>query len=171
MKRLNKNIVGIITALLVLSGGTALGQRGQNKQMMGMKDAPGRHQQCQNMIPDLTEEQQNQIEEMRLDHMKEMMDVQNKLNEKRAELRTLQTKDNPDMEAIYSVIEEMGQVRTEMHKKRAKHHQEIRSLLNEEQKIYFDKHMMRMMNMKRGHNPKGMHRSDCRSPMSKGGRL
>jgi Spy/CpxP family protein refolding chaperone len=159
MKRINKITAILVSALFLLASGSTFAQ--MQKKGMGMrKNAPGMHQQCMNMIPDLTEEQESKIEDLRLSHMKEMMQQRNQLDEKRAELRTLQTQDNPEMEAIYSVIEEMGKIRTDMHKGRAKHHQEIRSLLNEEQKIFFDKHMM----MKKGrmhHKASPMHGRDC----------
>jgi Spy/CpxP family protein refolding chaperone len=159
MKRINKTTAILLSALFLLVSGSTFAQ--MQKKGMGMrKNAPDMHQQCMNMIPDLTEEQESKIEDLRLSHMKEMMQSRNQLNEKRAERRSLQTQDNPDMEAIYSVIEEMGKIRTGMNKDRAKHHQEIRSLLNEEQKIFFDNHMM----MKRGrmhHNGRSMRGRGC----------
>jgi Spy/CpxP family protein refolding chaperone len=101
------------------------------------------------MIPDLTEEQKEQIKGLRVDHIKEMTQVRNKLMEKRASLRTLQTQDNPDMAAINKTIEEMGEVRTSLQKARAEHHQAIREILTEEQRTFFD------ARLKRGHRMAG----------------
>jgi Spy/CpxP family protein refolding chaperone len=133
----------IVTSLFLLNLNTALAQRGQGRQGVRMQDDPRMNQKCEQMIPDLTEEQENKISELRTSHMKNMLEDRNLLNENRAKLRTLQTQDNPDMDAIHSLIEEMGKIRTEMQKERASHHQEIRSMLSEEQKLYFDKHLMR----------------------------
>jgi Spy/CpxP family protein refolding chaperone len=154
----------LVSLLLVLIASPGFAQRGQGRYGMGMNERPGRNQQFFQMIPDLSEEQESKIETLRVDHMKEMMSKRNTLNEKRAKLRTLQTQDKPDMQAINSLIEEMGDVRTEMQKKRASHHQEIRSLLTEEQKVYFDNHLMRRG--KRGFrnrpsHPGKMQYSDC----------
>ena len=141
MTRINKTAAVLLTGLFLLVAGTGFSQ--VKKKGMGMREnAPGMNQKCQMMIPDLTEEQEGKIEELRLSQMKEMMAAHNKINEKKARLKTLQTQDNADMDAIYNVIDEIGEIKTEMHKKKAKHHQEVRSLLNEEQKVYFDKHMM-----------------------------
>ena len=149
MKRTKQLTIVLITGMMMITAVTSFAQRGQGRKAPGMhKDMP-MHQNCYANIPDLTEEQENQIEDLKTDHLKEMKGTFNKLNEKRARLRTLQTQDDPDMEKIYEVIEEMGDLRTEMHKARAKHLQKVRSLLNEKQKLYFDKHQMRMH--------KGMH--------------
>ncbi|MGM0498474.1 MAG: Spy/CpxP family protein refolding chaperone [Bacteroidota bacterium] len=156
MKR-TKTITAIfLTGIMMIATISSFAQRGQSQKGQGMKKNMQMHQNCFSNIPDLTEEQENQIEEIKISHMKEMKEYYNKLNEKRARLRTLQTKDNPDMDEINSEIEEMEEIRTEKHKARAKHHQEVRSLLNEEQKVYFDKHKMKMnkgmhhKNMKKG---------------------
>jgi Spy/CpxP family protein refolding chaperone len=160
MKRTRNLTAVLLTGIMMIATISSYAQKGQGKRHPGMKKNMPMHQKCYGNIPNLTEDQENQIEEMRVPHMKKMRDFTNQLNEKRAKLRTLQTKDNPDMDAIYNVIEEMGNIRTDMHKARAKHHQEIRSLLNEEQKLYFDKHKMRMhkgMHHKGMHKGKGMH--------------
>lgn len=143
MKTTSKITAILIVAFITMSAATGLAQRGQG--MMG-KGMPGermqRAQQCTQMIPDLTEQQQEQIQELRVDQIKQMTSFRNELSEKRARLRTLETQDDPDMSAINSVIEEMGNIRTDLHKARAEHRQEIRELLNEEQRTFFDSRMM-----------------------------
>lgn len=132
----------LLTGMFLLVAANSMAQRNRNfkERGMGMFDRPGFTQQCQ-MIPDLTEEQQEQIKDLRVGQMKQMIQYRNNLTEKRASLRTLQTQDNPDMEAINNTIEEMGQIRTEMQKARAEHHQEIREILTDEQRAFFDAHM------------------------------
>lgn len=133
----------LLVALLMISSVTAMGQRGRGMRGKGM--VPGQmqrfQQHCQ-MIPDLTEEQQSQIDELRVGQMKEMTSFRNRLMEKRAHLRTLQTKDNPDMNAINQTIEEMGQIRTNMHKALAEHRQNVREVLNEDQRAFYDARIM-----------------------------
>ncbi len=157
MKRTKSITAILLTGIMMVATISSFAQRGRGQDRpMLMKKNMQMHQNCFQNIPDLTEEQEAKIEEIRVSHMKEMQEYYNKLNEKRAKLRTLQTKDNPDMDEINSVIEETGEIRTEKHKARAKHHQEVRSLLNEEQKVYFDRHKMKMnkgmyhQNMKKG---------------------
>lgn len=161
MKTSGKITTILIAAILTISSATALAQRGQG--MMG-KAMPGERMQKfqqyrSRMIPDLTEQQKSQIQELRVDQMKQMTSFRNQLMEKRARLRTLQTQDNPDMNAINNAIEEMGEIRTNMHNARAEHRQEVRKLLNEEQQAFYDARMMhrhgKFSGRRGGQHPRG----------------
>ena len=109
-------------------------------------------------IPDLTDAQQTKLKEMRTAHMKEMMPMKNELKEKQAHLQTLQTADKPDMNAINKEIDEIGVIKTSMAKKHAAFRQEVRKILTDDQRVYFDMHAgqmhKKMMNKKAG-GPKG----------------
>lgn len=89
-------------------------------------------------VLNLSDEQKTQLEKLRLEHQKQMLPLRNELKEKEARLETLQTADKADMKAINAVIDEIGQIKTKMAKARAAHHQDIRNLLTEEQRIKFD---------------------------------
>lgn len=91
-------------------------------------------------IPDLTEEQEAKFEKYRVTHMKAMNNYRNELDQKRAELRTLESADKPDMAAINKKIEEIADTKENMMKERAKHLQNLRAELTEEQRVYFDAH-------------------------------
>lgn len=160
MKHSRSLTVIVLTGLLMIST-VALGQRGRSMRGPGrIANDRSMHQPCQ-WIPNLTDQQQEQIQALRTDQVKEMTDYRNQLNEKRARLRTLETKDDPNMEAINQVIGEMGAIRTTMQKARASHRQEVRKLLNEEQRAFYDSRRMRRGNLPgRGMRPggKGMHR-------------
>jgi len=93
-----------------------------------------------NRIPDLTDAQREQIKKLRTAMLKEIMPLQNKLGEKRARLRTLSTADKPDMTAINKLIDEMAGLRAEILKKRMKFVQDVRALLTDEQRVFFDQH-------------------------------
>ncbi|MFA6403896.1 MAG: Spy/CpxP family protein refolding chaperone [Salinivirgaceae bacterium] len=88
----------------------------------------------------LTEEQTKQIEKLQLENQKKMLPLRNDLNEKQARMKTLETAETPDLKAINSLIDEMAVIKTKMAKDRAANHQEVRKLLNEEQRIKFDMH-------------------------------
>ncbi|MBI5219308.1 MAG: Spy/CpxP family protein refolding chaperone [Bacteroidia bacterium] len=105
-------------------------------------------------IKGLTDEQKEKIKKMRVANRKEMMQYKNQLAEKKAHLKTLETTDNPDMTSINKTIDEMGAVKTEMLKKQAAHKQEIRKLLNDEQRLQFDMNhkMMKKNKKKKGPN-------------------
>ncbi|MBN2213339.1 MAG: Spy/CpxP family protein refolding chaperone [Bacteroidales bacterium] len=119
----------ILTVSLMAQRG--YGPGGNNQERAGI----GRY--CQ-AIPDLTDEQEQQIMNLRTAHMKEMNGYRSDLSIKRAELRKLQTADNADMNKINAKIDEIGKMKTEMSKIMAAHLQKVRALLTDEQRVFFD---------------------------------
>lgn len=120
--------------MIFLAGGiyAQQGPRGINNTQKGFN-------QCQN-IPDLTDAQKEKINNLRTAHLKEMLTFKNQLNEKRAHLKTISTGDNVDENKVYAAIDEIGKLKTEIQKKRFKHRQDVRNVLTDEQKVYFDMH-------------------------------
>lgn len=100
-----------------------------------------RGQQCQRFsqkVPNLSEEQEMKMKEIKTVHMKAMLKYKSELEEKNARLKSLQTADEADMNKIYKVIEDIGAIEIEMAKGRADMHQKIRAILDDEQRIFFD---------------------------------
>lgn len=93
---------------------------------------------CQMNIPDLTEEQNAKIDELRIPHMQTMSTLKAELNVLKAELRQLEIATSPDRKKIDSKIDEISAVQNKIAKEKSKHRQSVRSLLTAEQKIYFD---------------------------------
>lgn len=139
MKRINPISAILIMGIILAASTQSIAQRGI-EQRGAMKNMPQRSLLYMQNIPDLTEEQESQITDLRTKHMKEMLSDRNTLNEKRAKLRTLQTADKVEMNKINQLIEEMGAIHIRMHKARAQHRQDIRNLLTDEQRVYFDRH-------------------------------
>ncbi len=143
----NKNLV--ITALFIFLAAGVFAQPGnmqQNKKGGGM---------FMN-IPDLTEAQKTQLKEMRTANMKEMMPLRNALKEKQAHLQTIQTADNPNMNEINTSIDEIGAIKIKMAKSHAAFRQEVRKILTDDQRIYFDMHVGQMhKKMMRKKGPQG----------------
>lgn len=130
MKRLRFGTITMLIAAIVFLGSTQLqAQKGKNCDKTGQG-------QCK--IPNLTDDQAKQISGLKVSHQKEMLQFRNQMQEKRARLNTLRTADKPDMAAINKVVEEMGGLHTQMMKKREAHRQDVRKLLTEEQKVFFD---------------------------------
>ncbi len=92
---------------------------------------------CMN-LPDLTEEQQKQIKELRIKHLKAMLPLKNEIREKQAHLKTLTTKEKVDVNAVNSTIDEIVKLKGKMMKSANAHKQEIRKILTEEQRVIFD---------------------------------
>lgn len=141
-----KKVSIIAVAFLMTLGMNSYAQQGRNYGQ-GQKD--DQRKTCQ--IPDLTEEQEAKINDLRLEKTKEMTTFRNQMNELRAKKQTLMTSDNSDSKEINGVIDQMTDIHNKMMKTSAKHHQDVRSLLTDEQKIIFDSRPMRGHGQGQGH--------------------
>lgn len=112
-------------------------------------------------IPDITKEQKAQITKLYTALMKEIMPIQNVLKEKQAKLHTLSTAEKVDMKAINALIDEMATMRTNIQKKRMKFVQDLRALLTDDQRVFFDQRRGNFKNNK-GHKGHGGLRGNCR---------
>ncbi len=123
----------------------------------------GNHQCCKD-IPNLTDEQKSKIKELKIVNMKNMLALKNQLNEKTAHLKTLTTAEKVDMKAVNQTIDEIGSIKIQMMKNCVAHQQEIRKLLTEEQRVYFDMKAMNRTecNHQKGiKNSKAMNKTEC----------
>ncbi len=111
------------------------------------------------LMPTLTEDQTIAINNLRVEHEKEMLQLQNKLQELRAQLRTLQQVDKPNTKAVNSKIDEITTLQNKSMKQRAEHQSKVRALLTDEQKLAFDKRVGPHGNfgMQRGMKGQGAH--------------
>ena len=96
---------------------------------------------CLKML-DLTEEQQEKIDELRLQCMKNNTSITNKMMEKKARLKTLTTADDIDMKAINATIDEITGLKSQFMKNKVATKMDVRNLLTDKQKIMFDKQRM-----------------------------
>lgn len=143
-----KKVTLLVAVAIMIIGTSTYAQRGRNFDNKGQ--GFNKAEMCER-IPDLTDDQKTKIEALRLEQMKEMTTHRNQMDELKAKKRTLMTSDNADMKEINSVIDQMTSLQNKRMKASAKHRQEVRSLLTEEQKVYFDT----MPRHRRGHG-KGM---------------
>lgn len=112
--------------------------------LMAQEKHQGKPDGCENpkieTMPGMTAELQAKIDALRITHLTEMKDLENKMGELRARQRTLTTTDAYDAKAVNANIDEITKLENQMMKKQAAHHQEVRSLLNPEQRLWFDTH-------------------------------
>ncbi len=92
------------------------------------------------MFNNLSDEQKEQIKQLRVEQMKKTLPVRNELNEKRARLRTLTTGDNININDAGKVLAEIEELKTEQAKQNVRIGVEIRKILNDEQRVMFDAH-------------------------------
>lgn len=85
-----------------------------------------------------TEEQKETMKKMHLELAKKLKPLKDELREAMAHQQTLTTAEKADLKAINKNIDKMASTKTEMAKIMAAQHQQVRSLLDEEQLIKFD---------------------------------
>jgi Spy/CpxP family protein refolding chaperone len=158
--------VKFIIALVAVSCSlNAFGQKNEKekvvvKEEVKIKGHHGKHDGQGKM--NLSEDQQKKIKEIRLKTAREIMPLRNQLAEKKARLHTISTVDKPDMNEINKTIDEMAALKAQIEKKRVASRMEVRSLLNDEQRLMFDmkgEKAMKKYKMKRKeHEHHGKHK-------------
>ncbi|MFA6334230.1 MAG: periplasmic heavy metal sensor [Bacteroidales bacterium] len=157
MKKIFSTLV-LLTIVLTLS---AQEQKQEQKREMEIKMEGFMKANPAELAPKFTAEQQKQMTEFRLNLQKEMLQIDNQLNVKRAELKTLQQVEKPNMKSIYSKIDEISDLQNKKMKAMANHKNDVRSILTEEQRVKFDMNegkcckMQPNNKMKPGMEPKG----------------
>ena len=137
MKRLSILLLGAIMA----AGFTANAQNCGKGMGMGMgapKMNPDSLQSCN--IPNLTPDQQKKIYDLRVAHIKAVTPLRNQLAEKYAHLKTLESAEKPDLNAINKTIDEIVSIKGQLMKSRAAHRADVSALLTDEQKVFFNAH-------------------------------
>lgn len=108
-------------------------QRGQQGMEMNQKGPRGPH------IPNLTEEQKEQMHAFQIEFHKSALPIENQVGEKEARLKTLTTASSYDERAVNKVIDEIGDLKTELMKLKVANGQKIKSILTDEQSLAFNK--------------------------------
>ena len=120
----------LLLAALMVAGLNTFAQRGRAYW--------GQGQNWENFrcpILDLTEEQQTQIKDLRLAHIKGVKPLQDQMVENMAHNRTLMNAENPDMKAINNNIDERTELQNKLAKLNADFRVKFRSVLTEEQQL------------------------------------
>jgi len=91
------------------------------------------------MGPEFTTEQIEKIQKIHESHRDEQAEIRNSLKVKAIELQEIFEAGDPDFDAVEDAMVEMSEMRTELLKIRITIHKEIRPLLDEDQKVLFDK--------------------------------
>ena len=89
-------------------------------------------------VSNLTPEQRSAIKTLVLAKDKQDIRINNKLNEKRVQLQTLESSDKPNIKSIHKIIDEIGALIVSQMKVEAECKQKIRNILTEEQRVEFD---------------------------------
>ncbi|MCK5823547.1 MAG: Spy/CpxP family protein refolding chaperone, partial [Bacteroidales bacterium] len=133
MKKVKFKTLALLLFAALLSINTSVFAQKGNMQMMNTKN-------CN--IPNLTEEQETKIEKLRTAHMQEMINFKTQFAEKKAHKNTLMTAKTVDLKAVNKVVDEMSSMKAQTQKSNAKHHNDVRNLLTDEQKVFFNNHYL-----------------------------
>jgi Spy/CpxP family protein refolding chaperone len=133
-----KSKLNMFAAAMLLAGLTAAPALAQNR-----PDArPGYGRWSEERpawsIPGLTEDQEANIRQIHVDLQKQILQVNNQIREKEAQLRTQMTQDKPNQGQIDRLVEEIGALKIAVAKAHTAAHMKVRALLTEEQRLIFD---------------------------------
>jgi Spy/CpxP family protein refolding chaperone len=165
MKRgvLTKGLLVLLVSVLISSFSlSTFAQRGPKN----FKDSA----KFENRIPNLTAEQKTKIESLKVKQFKEVLPLKNELAEKKAHLKTLESVEKVDRDAVNKTVDEITALQGKMFKLKVNHKLDFASILTDEQKVFVSTHKGKgakgQMNMRRG-NGRGMSRgmnSNCPNP-------
>ena len=126
----------LLLAVLMVAGLNTFAQRG--RAYWGQSQNLSQNQNWENFrcpILDLTEDQQLQINNLRLAHLKKNKPLQDQLFENMAHNRTLMNAEKPDMKAININIDERTGLQNKLAKLNADFGIKFKSILTEEQRL------------------------------------
>lgn len=163
MKKSNVKTVIMLVAMImsssILFAQAGTGNGAQNGQCNGL--GPFKN------IPNLTADQESKIKEFKTAHMKTALPIKNEIAEKEAKLNTLSSSEKADMTQINSLIDEISQLKAKLMKDRENMVQNVRKILTEEQRLYFDMNHSKVCGGKKNcygqgnANCNGQGRSNC----------
>lgn len=82
----------------------------------------------------LTQEQQTKIDDLRIKHQKEMIDLRSDLNKARLDMKALKYKSDIKRNNLLAATEKMNNIKNKIALARTNHHMDVYELLDEKQK-------------------------------------
>lgn len=139
MKKSGIKVLMMLISVIMISmiSDPVIAQRPEDGKGLGPGPGPGRGD-CLAAIPGLTEEQLTAIEQLRVKHFRKVELIRAEIGEKEARLVTLRLAEKEDVKAIDNTIDDISKLRGDLMKLREAHQREIKALLNDSQKAYFD---------------------------------
>ena len=122
---------------------------------MGMYDGPGMYGASWKNT--LTNEQRSKVAKLKLEHIQIVAPLKVKIKGAKVQLAMLVTADKPDMNAINKKIDELTSLKNEKMKSKYQYIIAKRKVLNAEQQVLFDLHVM-----KKALHGKGKGKGQCR---------
>ncbi|MCX7731652.1 MAG: Spy/CpxP family protein refolding chaperone [candidate division WOR-3 bacterium] len=133
MKKHKHFTVSLLLAGLMLTVAPLLAQE-QNAPQPQMPQMPMMEPMMEPMMPQLTDAQREQLQSLRIKHLKEIMPLETELRIKELELQALWDADKLDSKAIIAKVKELSELRNKLELTRTNHRLEIAQLLTPEQR-------------------------------------
>ncbi len=143
-----KHITSIIIAVLFLAGSAIAqppAQEGQGKGPMWghhPPDAPmpPHWAECKGLK--LTDEQQTQIQSLKLKHQRAMVELQTDVASLRGKLKLLITDDSFKEKEVNGIVDKLAKAHQKRIQMKVKHLREVRDILTDDQKVRFDQKIL-----------------------------
>ena len=150
---------------ILVTAPALLAQRGGRPAMRS--DMPQRFRMQMDL--NLTDDQKEQVQALRLEHTRALSPLKNELTEVLAHQKTLMNSETFDKKEVFSNIEERSQLQNKISKINAEYYERFRDLLSEDQKLILILHQQqnnrRTYGMHRlGHGPTSHQHYGMRKP-------
>lgn len=157
---LKSRVIGSLLVLMIFTVSVqAQDRKGPHPQQQGHEQMErgehGPRKAGPPQIPNLTEEQKMQMKAIHLEIEKAALPIRNQIGEKEARLRTLVTAANYDEKAVNKVLDEMGELKTDVRKLEIAGLQKAKEVLTEEQMLFLYKNLDKRHGPKEGKGPRG----------------
>ena len=106
-------------------------------------------------MKNLNEEQRKEIDKLHLEYKKKKLLLKAQIKQAKIELALLVTSDSPNKANITKKIDQIMKLKTDKLTIKTDHQIAVRKVLNEEQRVAFDMHVLK----KASHSKKGNHKS------------
>lgn len=149
---MNWKHITIAVLALFLVAGPAIAQPQAGHLGMGpgsggwMSDQPGPppgadfHKGCMGL--NLTDEQQSQIQVLRLEHQRKMVELKSETGNLRDKLKLAVTDDKFSEKAVSDITGKIAKAQQQRMEMKAKHLRKVRDILTDEQKVKFDQKVL-----------------------------
>lgn len=115
----------------------------------------GRHMSGKRWMATLTDQQQNEMDRLRLEYKKKKYLLKAKMRQAKVEFALLITTDAPNKSAIDSKIDQIAELKKEKLQLKANHKIQVRKLLTVDQRVHFDMYVLKKA--AKGKHRKGRH--------------
>ncbi|MCW8962912.1 MAG: periplasmic heavy metal sensor [Gammaproteobacteria bacterium] len=150
-----KHLLNSLLIIVLTTGGMAIMSpaMAEGKGMQGMKHHGKHHEQSWKAT--LTDAQRKEINKLKLAHKRKVYPLKAQIKQAKVELALLVTSDNPQKNEISQAINRIVRLKAEKIHLKTVHRINVRSVLNEDQRVLFDLKVLKKAYKGKKHHKKG----------------